>query len=116
MARGKADTGNAMIRKSSRREAPDVKAEEAQRLLDDPAFVRGFDAVRNGVIKEIENLKHDGQPETVNYELELCRTLRTLTGIRRAIALGIQGQALRLAAFKPRQPESDDDEELANVS
>lgn len=116
MARGKnADTANAHVRKTSQREAPDVVADEAQRLLDDPAFVRGFDAVRNGVIKEIENLKHDGQQATTDYELELCRTLRTLTGIRRAIALGIQGQKLRLAAFRPVAPESET-EELENVS
>lgn len=115
MTRGKADTDNAQIRKTTRREAPDVKAEEAQRLLDDPAFIRGFDAVRNGVIKEIENLKHDGQPETENYELELCRTLRNLKAIKRSISLGIQGQKLRLAAFKPSGPESDT-EELENVS
>ena len=115
MARGKADTRNAQIRKTSKRESPDVKSEEAQRLIDDPAFKRGFDAVRDGVIREIENLKHDGQPETVNYELELCRTLRTLTGLRRAIVLGVQGQKLRLAGFKPVAPESEEGE-LENVS
>jgi len=116
MARPKSDTGNAHVRKgSSRRESPDANAEQAKRLLDDPAFVRGFEAVRDGVIREIENLKHDGQTETVHYELELCRTLRNLTAVRRAIALGVQGQALRLAEFRPRDSDVEDGE-LDNVS
>ena len=116
MARSKADTANAHVRKgSSRRESPDANAEQAKRLLDDPAFVRGFDAVRDGVIREIENLKHDGQQATIDYELELCRTLRNLNAVRRAIALGVQGQALRLAEFRPRAPESEEGE-LDNVS
>ena len=104
----KADTKNAHVRSgASKREAPEAIAGEAQRLLDDPAFIRGFEAVREGVIAEIENIKHDGQTETENYELELCRTLRNLRAVKRAIALGVQGQKLRLADFKPRESEGE---------
>lgn len=103
----KPDTSNAQIRKGGRRQAPDVQAEEAQRLLDDPAFIRGFDAVREGVINELEAIKHDGQPQTDDYERELCRTLRTLNSVKRAIALGVQGQQLRLAEFRPVEPEPE---------
>lgn len=92
---------NAHIRKTTRRQSPDVIAEEAARLLDDPAFIRGFETVRSGVIAEIENLKHDGQDETRDYELELCRTLRNLNAVKRAISMTVQGQKLRIADFKP---------------
>ena len=105
----KPDTSNAHVRKrGSRRQSPDVKADEAQRLLDDPAFVRGFEAVREGMVNEIINLKHDGQPETDDYERELCRTLRTLNSLKRAISLGVQGHKLRLAEFRPVGPEDED--------
>ena len=99
-----ADTKNAHVRGKtrSRRQTPDVKAEDAQRLLNDPAFIRGFEAVKEGMINEIVNLKHDGQPQTDAYERELCRTLRTLNSVKRAIAIGVQGQKLRLAEFQPQ--------------
>lgn len=107
MARGKPDTSNAHVRKGGARQSPNVQADEAQRLLDDPAFIRGFGAVREGVINELERIKHDGQPELDDYERELCRTLRTLHSVKRAIALGVQGQKLRLADFKPIEPEPE---------
>ena len=96
------DRKNAHIRgkTTSKRQSPDVQADEAQRLLNDPAFERGFEAVREGVINELVNLKHDGQEATDNYERELCRTLRTLQSVKRAIAIGVQGQTLRLAEFQ----------------
>lgn len=102
----KPDTSNAHIRKgSSKRESPELQAGEAQRLLDDPAFIRGFDAVREGCIHELEGIKHDGTEMLDDYEREICRTLRTLKSVKRAIALGIQGQKLRLAEFKSQEPE-----------
>lgn len=106
----KPDTGNAHLRRkeTSKRQSPDVKAEEAKRLLDDPAFVRAHDAVREGVINELEAIKHDGQQITDDYERELCRTLRTLNSVKRAIALGVQGHALRLADFRPVEPEKSE--------
>lgn len=101
------DLTNAHIRgeQKSRREQPDIKAEEARRILDDPAFKRGYEAVRNGLIKAIEEGQSDGSEEYAQYEDELCRALRTLASIKRNISLGIQGQTLRLAAFKPRHDE-----------
>lgn len=98
-----ANTSNAHVRRgASKRQSPDVQADEAKRLLDDPAFIRGFEAVHEGLINEISNLKHDGQEATDDYERELCRTLRTLNSVKRAIALGVQGQKLRLADFRPQ--------------
>lgn len=95
------DTKNAHIRgDQSRRESPDQKAAEAQRLMDDPAFIRGFDAVKEGLVNELSNLQHDGSPEVDAFEREVCRSLRTLQSLKRAISLGVQGQALRLAEFR----------------
>lgn len=101
------NTQNAHVRTGGVRQSPDVLADEARRLLDDPAFIRGYEAVREGLISEIENIKHDGQPETQDYELELCRTLRALKSVRRAIALGVQGQKLRLADYRSQAPQED---------
>ncbi len=94
---------NAHIRKqSSKRQSPEVQTDEAQRLLDDPAFQRGFSAVREGMIQEIINLKHDGSAATNDFEAECCRVLRTLHSVRRGISIGIQRQSLRLADLQPK--------------
>ena len=103
------DTSNAQVRgkRGSTRESKNVAAEKAQRLLNDPAFEAGVDRVRNGLVTALEELKSDGQPETEAYERELCRALRTLKSVTRAISMTVQGQALRLADFKPQQPEGE---------
>lgn len=110
---GKADTGNAQIRRDAepkrKRESDSVAAEDARRLLDDPAFKKGVDRVRDGLVAELEKLQSDGQPETEAYERELCRALRTLKRVTRAISTTVQGQALRIAEFKP-QPIRDEGE------
>lgn len=102
-----ADNKNAHIRQEtpSRRQDKDILAEEAKRILDDPAFQRGFNAVRDGLISAIENSKSDGGQEQENYERELCRSLRTLNTIKRNISLGIQGQTLRLANYQATKGE-----------
>lgn len=98
-----ADTGNAHIRKGeSRRDDADIIANDAHRLLDDPAFKRGFNLVRDGLIRELENMQHDGSEAMDDYEREVCRSLRNLMSVRRAIGACIQGQTLREAGFKPR--------------
>lgn len=96
------------MRGSQKRESAEAVASEAQRLLDDPAFQRGFSNLRDQLIKELEDLKHDGQSQTSDYELEICRTLRTLRSLRRGIALGVQGQTIRLADFQAKGPEDKD--------
>lgn len=103
-----ADTKNAHIRKGSTGRSPEIQVEEAKRLLDDPAFQRAFDAVREGMINEIVNFQHDGQPQTDAYEREVCRTLRTLHSLRKAISLGVQRQELRLADFRSINPNEDE--------
>lgn len=107
----RADTKNAHIRKdTSRREAPDVVANEAQQLLDHPAFKRGFEAVRNDAVRMIESLAQDGRPETDELERELCRTIRTAGAVKRALVKAAAGQKLREADFRPRLVEGDNDD------
>lgn len=105
----KPDTRNAHIRKGSKREKPEraksAEADDAQRLLDDPAFVRAYDAIHEGLVNELQTLKHDGQAETDDYEREICRALRLLPGFKRALVLAVQGQKLRLADYRPSGPE-----------
>ena len=95
------DPKNAHIRRGgSKRESMEVKADEAKRLLDDPAFQRAYDAVREGLVNALAELRHDGQPETDAFERELCRSLRTLSSMRRAIALAVQKHKLSLVDFQ----------------
>lgn len=97
-----ANTDNAHIRKDTlARHSADVIANDAQRLLDDPAFKRSFEMVRDGLVRELENMRHDGSPEMDSYEREVCRSLRNLMSVRRAIATCVQGKTLREAGFKP---------------
>ena len=109
MARGqKADTSNAQIRKDSKRESSEVVANDAKRLLDDPAYQRAVDLVREGLVRELEQLKHDGSPEMEDFEREVCRSLRSLKSTRLAITACVQGQTLREAGFRPIPPQTED--------
>ena len=97
---------NAHVRTAStKRRSDEVLSDEARRLLDDPAFQRGFDNVREGCVSLLENLQHDGSEATDRYEREICRTLRTMSRLKRVITIGVQGQQLRLADFKPQDKE-----------
>lgn len=106
------DTKNAHVRKeTSKRQSKEVLANEAKRLLTDPAYVRGFELVRDGLIRSLEEFKHDGSAEADNWEREVCRTLRTLISTKRAMSAGVQGQTLREAGYRARAPESDESKE-----
>ena len=102
------DTENAQLRSTLQRGSEDAKAAEAQRFLDDPAYKRALDAVREGLVNALENIKHDGQAETDAMEREICRSLRTLNSVNRALHLAGQGHKLRLADFKALASESDE--------
>ena len=104
MARGKANTGNAHIRpESSVRASTEVQAADAERLLNDPAFQRAFGTVRDSCVDLLEQLQHDGSESMDEYEREICRTLRTMTRIKRVLSISVQGQRLRLADFQPEK-------------
>lgn len=99
-------TKNAHVRgESSARGSNEVQTADAERLLKDPAFQRGFDNLRNACVDMLENLQHDGSEATDACEREICRTLRTLSRLKRNISLGVQGHQLRLADFQPGYKE-----------
>ncbi len=100
------DTENAHRRTRRRRKVSrGTLSEDANRLLNDPAMTHAFDTIRDSMIREIEELRHDGQQATVDYEMELCRVLRTLSSLKRALALSTQVDQLRLADFQPVKEE-----------
>ena len=104
-----ADAGNAHVRrKTSKRQSDEVQANDAKRLLADPAYVRGYDNVHRALTGMLENFQHSGSTEDDEFEREICRSLRTLARVKRAMAIGIQGQALREADFRPKAPEKDE--------
>lgn len=103
----KADTSNAHVRATSKRQSPEVQADEAQRLLDDPAYQRGVERVREGLVHQLESFKSGGSEADDDWEREVCRALRTLKTLRLAIAGTVQGQTLREAGFKPVELKRD---------
>ncbi len=103
----KANTSNAHVRKG-RRGDPALKAADASRLVNDPAFVEAFEAVRSQLIGHIEGLEMDGTAETAELENELCRTLRSLKGVKRALILTGQKQQLRLADFQSGKTDPEE--------
>lgn len=104
------DKKNAHIRSTSRRQSSEVKAEGANRILNDPAFTESFTDLRENIIKAIENSEvYDGSPESENYLLEQCRHLVVLKNIKGMMTRRIQGERLRVAEFKPKTPEKDND-------
>ena len=90
---------NAHVRRG-RRDAPDAAAADAERLLEDPAFKRAYNAVRDGLVAEIEGFKATGSEADEAYLLEVCRSLRVLKALRRAIGAADHRQALREAGFR----------------
>jgi len=100
---------NAHIRKTKRADSG-VKAEQALRLLDDPAFQDAVEKVR----REFTDALSDVNPEEFNmerdaaFERELCRSLRTLNRVVRAVCLAYNGQKLRLAEFRPNRAGNED--------
>lgn len=98
------DTQNAHIRQPSRqpvRNSPGVQAHQADRLLNDPAFTRAFEQTEEAIVNLIAQTQSDGSAECEAAEREMCRTIRTLRGLKRVIMLTVQGHQLRLADFKP---------------
>ena len=81
-------------RPKTRRDSPEVAANNAARLLNDPAFKKAIEAVRAEAINAIVTHKHDGSEDSDAFEREQCRQLRTLEAIVRKIAAGPQWRAL----------------------
>jgi hypothetical protein len=80
-------------------------ATDAVRLVNDPVLVKAFDAVRNELIRQIEEAPINGDPRATETEREVCRQLRGLRGVRRALIVAAQGQKLREADFRATMPD-----------
>lgn len=102
------DTANAHVRRGTKRQEPSVAAQEARRLLDDPAFKAGVAKVRDGLVAELEGLKHDGKPETDDFEREVCRALRMLKSVVRAVSITVQGEAFRTGDVTLLRPNTEE--------
>ena len=102
-----ADTSNAQVRQGRGRRDRSKIADEAQRLLDDPAFERAYTLAREQLIEHIESLPASGHAEDIELERELCRTLRALKGVRRVLTVTVQGEKLRLADFQATGTEGE---------
>lgn len=103
-----ANRKNAHVRRGRRgntveavRQSVELQANEAEQLLNHPAFKRGFDATHDAIIKMICETPSDGSPEFEAAEREMCRSLRTLYSLKMTITKSVQKQKLRLADFKP---------------
>ena len=75
-------------------------ADDAHRLMSDPALQKAFAELRMSIVGQIERLVIDGEPTTTAIEAELCRTLRVVSGVKRALGLALQGQILRDHDFR----------------
>lgn len=102
----KSGAGNAHIRAVTPGAKQPTSAEDAHRLLNDPAFQRAFSTSREYAVQQIERLVLNS-PDAVEFERELCRTLRTLANVKRVIGLALQNQQLREHDFRPTTPPQD---------
>ncbi len=100
-----ADGKNAHIRKGGKRQSPEVVADEAKQLLDNPAFQRAFDGLEASIVDLIVKTPSDGSPEHEAAEREMCRSLRNLHALKSKLAKTVQGQQLREVDFRPTGSE-----------
>lgn len=92
---------------TSRRQDPNVLAEDAKRLLRDPVFQRAIVDEEQRIMVAIADGVSDGSPEFEAQERELCRELRTLQRLKARILYQPQNQQLRDAGFRSSSPEQD---------
>lgn len=78
-----------------KRHTAEVAANDASRLLNDPAFKTAIQRVNDEIAREIRTLDHDGSPEKDAHERELCRELRLLDKLVSKIAAPVQLRALK---------------------
>ena len=61
---------------------------DAERALKDPAIQRAFDKLEAGLVDLIAGVLYNRDSESSKaYQLECCRTLRTLRGLRNSLYL-----------------------------
>ena len=93
-----------------RRNDPDVKANDALRVVSDPAVVREFEQMEREIIEQIV-VAPDGTSESIEMERELCRQLRTMRRLRTGLQLTPQLNDLREAEYQSKHPEDVQEQE-----
>lgn len=90
-----------------KRHDPSVVAEDNRRALADPVIQAQLDQMRETIVHQIETTPPDGTPESIEVELELCRTLRTLKRMRSGMVVISQIDELRAAGYRSKAPEPE---------
>lgn len=75
----------AQTRRQTKRAAPEVKAERARTLLDNPEVREVFKQARQELVTDIERAILDGSPANNDKALELVRQLQALNSVQRII-------------------------------
>lgn len=105
------DTKNAHVRRGSEKPQRGERSQallDAERLMEDPAFQNAVSDMEHAIVSLIVETQHDGSPEADAAEREMCRSLRTLKRLPRLLQRKLQGEQLRLADFRPHDPEGDE--------
>ena len=98
---------NAQVREPSlRRKDFDVLAEDARRLLADPAVQRVLENMETNLINAIINAP-TSTPEDVENERELVRQLRTTRGLKMQLFSTTQMQDLQDSDFKSQAADPE---------
>lgn len=92
--------------KTRRNSDPEVAANRARTLAENPAYREQFDMVRNQLISDIETTILDGSREREDSILEYARQLQALTEVRRRMLEPLQEQLLQENREKVRQYRS----------
>lgn len=82
-----------------------MRANDAARILSDPAFKRAVLDTERQLVEKISNGVSDGSPEFEAQEREYCRELRTLKKLVRNLSGTVHRQDLRDSNFAPQTPD-----------
>jgi hypothetical protein len=84
------DTRNAHIRSQPDSSTPDQIADGFERVLNDPAFDQAFELLEEELVQAIASLACDGSDAMLDFEHELCMTLRNLRSVKALLINTVQ--------------------------
>lgn len=102
---------NAANNAGLRRHDPSVEAEDARRVLADPAVTAAFERMEKACVDALALAQSDGSPEFQQQQDETVRTLRTIRRLRMGMGIKTQLDDLRAAGFKPVDLEAETTDE-----
>lgn len=77
-----------------KREDRSVKAAQAERLLDDPAFKTAVERVEGNIIRLMKNANLNGDEAVDGYTTELVRKLQTIAAVQTSLQAEIDSVKL----------------------